>query len=77
MDQHQYIMLSATTYTSIRAILESNRETDTTRQFTMKLTLGRTCSDRAPGDEVRDELRGDGIEQFGAYGDAEVRQVAE
>ncbi len=43
----------------------------------MQLTLRRAHTNRAPRDEVRDELRRDGIEEFAAGGNAEVGDVAE
>lgn len=43
----------------------------------MQLTLRRASTNSAPGDEVRDELRRDGIEEFAAGGDAEVGDIAE
>ena len=65
------------TYTAICAVLESDGEGDAARKLTVQLRLGRACANGAPGDEVGDVLRRDGVEQLGADGDAEVREVAE
>jgi hypothetical protein len=58
------------TGTPIRPVLEPDRERDTRGQLPVQLGLGGSSSDGSPGDEVRDELRGDGIEQFGTDGHA-------
>lgn len=51
-------------YAAVRAVLEADGEGDAAGEFPMELGLGRACADRAPGDEVSDELGGDGVEQF-------------
>jgi hypothetical protein len=54
----------------IGPVLESDRERDTGSQFSVELRFGRSSSDSTPRDEVRDELGGDGIEEFGTDGHA-------
>ena len=65
------------TYTAICAVLESNWEGNTAGELSVQLALRRARANGAPGDEIRDELRGDRIEQLGAGWDTEVRDVAE
>lgn len=43
----------------------------------MQLALSRACTDRAPRNQVRYELRRDSVEKLDANGDAHVREVAE
>lgn len=43
----------------------------------MELALGRARPNGAPRDEVCDVLRGDGVEELGADGDAHRGEVAE
>jgi len=50
--------------TSIRTILEADREGNTRAQFAMKLRLSGPSTDSTPGDKICDVLGGDGIEQF-------------
>jgi len=56
------------TGTSISPVLESDRERNPGSQLSVQLGLGGSGTDGSPRDEVRDELRGDGVEQFGTDG---------
>ena len=67
----------AHTHRAIRAVLEADGERDTARELAMELRLGGARADGAPGDEVGNVLRGDGVEQFRADGHAEAGEVAE
>ena len=62
---------------AVRPVLEPDRERDARRELAVQLRLRRARADRAPRDEVRDVLRRDGVEQLGADGHAQVREVAE
>lgn len=63
--------------TAIRAVLEANWEGKSRRKFTMQLGLGSACSNSSEGDQVREELWGDGVEHFAGNRHAGRRQVAE
>ena len=49
---------------SIGTVLEADGEGNTARQLSVKLRLGGAGTDSTPGDEVGDELGGDGIEEL-------------
>lgn len=63
-------------YAAVCSVLEADGEGDAAGELTVQLRLGGAGTDRAPGDEIRDVLWGDGVEQLGADGDAQVGQVA-
>ena len=51
---------------AVGAVFETDGEGDAGGEFTVELRFGGTSADCAPGDEVADELWGDGVEEFGA-----------
>jgi hypothetical protein len=57
------------------AVLEADRHREAGGEFAVDLRLGGAGTDRAPGDQVGDELRGDGVEELGAGGQAHVGEV--
>src|SRR2546425_8014908 len=59
----------------VRAVLEARGYRRAGGELAMDLALRRARADRAPDDEVRDELRGDRIEEFAARGEAKLDQV--
>ncbi len=66
-----------TTHTSVRSVLEADREGNAAGQLSVKLALGCPRTDGTPGCQVRDILGRDGIKKFRADGDAKVSQVTE
>ena len=59
------------------AVLEADRHGEARCELAVDLAFRGARADRAPGDEVGDELRRDRIEEFGARGQAERQHVAE
>src|SRR5699024_12185852 len=53
---------------TVGAVLEPDRCAQTAAELAVHLTFGGAGTDRAPGDHVRDVLRGDRVEEFGARG---------
>src|SRR6185312_2606883 len=62
---------------SVGAVLESDRAREARRELAMGLRLGGARADRAPGDEVRDVLRREEVEEFGAAGNAQLVDLEE
>lgn len=61
---------------SIRPILEAHGKRAARGKFAVELRLGCARANGAPGDEVGDVLRGDGVEELGADGYTEVSEGA-
>ncbi len=53
-------------HVAVRAVLEAHRAGETRGELAMHLALGRARADGAPGDEVRDVLRRDHVEELAA-----------
>ena len=70
-------MRKSETHAAVRAVLEADGERDAGRELAVELALGRPRADRAPGDEVGDVLRRDGVEQLGADRHAQVCEFTE
>lgn len=62
---------------AISSVLEADREGETRGELAMKLGLGGTCSNGAKGDEVSEELWGDGVQHLGSNWHAHGGEVAE
>ena len=60
---------------ALGAVLEAHRHREPRRQLPVDLALGGAGADRAPGDEVGDELRGDRIEEFAGGRQPEIGQI--
>ncbi|ABA52352.1 hypothetical protein BURPS1710b_A0311 [Burkholderia pseudomallei 1710b] len=58
-------------HAAVGAVLEADRAAQPRRELPVALALGRARADRAPGDQIRDVLRAQQIEEFGAGGQAE------
>ena len=61
--------------TSVCAVFEPDRERYTRGEFAMELRLSSTRTNRTPGDEVIDVLRGNSVEKLRANGNAEMGEV--
>ena len=61
----------------VGAVLEPHRHAEAGGQLAVHLALGGARADRAPGDEVGQELRADGVEELGARGQAERGHVGQ
>src|SRR4029079_12437047 len=59
------------------SVLEADWAGDSGDELAMDLALSGAGADGSPGDEARDVLRGDHIEEFGARGDAHVGEIEE
>src|SRR6185436_7306260 len=59
------------------AVLEADRHGEAARHLAMGLALGGAGTDRGPRDEVREELRGDRIEELRAGRQPECADVEE
>jgi hypothetical protein len=57
------------------AVLEADRHREARGELPVHLALAGSRADRAPGDEVRDELRGDRVEELAACGHPHLGQV--
>ena len=62
---------------AIGTVLETDRERYTRHELTVKLRLGRACTDGTPGDQVGEVLRRDGIEELRADGNAQLCEAAQ
>jgi hypothetical protein len=62
---------------AIAAVLESDGEGETEGQLAVELGLARAGDDGAEGDQVGEELQGDGVEHFACDGHAGGCEVAE
>lgn len=60
---------------AISAVLEANGERETGSKLTVQLGLSGACSDGAEGDEIREKLRGDGVEHLRGNGHARGCEV--
>ena len=58
-------------------VLEADGSGDSGGELAVNLALGGAGTDCSPGDEIRDELRADGVEEFGAGGHTDVEDVEE
>ena len=61
----------------ISGIFESSRHRQSTREFSVNLALCRPGTDRAPADQIRGILRGNGIEELASGGEPELSDVEE
>lgn len=61
----------------VGAVLEAHRERQARGELPVELRLGGPRADGAHGDEVRQELGGDGVQHLGGDGHAPGRQVGE
>ena len=62
---------------TVGAVLETDGERKTRGQLAVKLRLGGAGTDGADGDEVSEELGGDGVEHLAGNGHARGREVLE
>jgi len=62
---------------SVSAVLETDRHRQAARDLAMGLALDRARADSTPAEEVRDELRCEGIENLAPTGDSEFIDIHE
>jgi hypothetical protein len=62
-------------HAAVGAVLEADRAAQAGSELAMALALGRARADRAPGDQVGDELRAQQVEELGAGGQAQRGEV--
>lgn len=67
--------INGNTDASVGSVLEANWEGKTRGEFSVELGLGGSGTDGTDGEEISEELRGDGVEHFGGQWDAEVGQL--
>ncbi len=62
---------------SVRAVLETDGEGKPTCQLTVQLRFGGPCANGPQGNQIGEELRGNGIQHLAGDGHSQRREVAE